>query len=66
MNDPTGYKLFNKELRQDIRETHKVLYGKNPTHQEITQEVNNIWNNLSPVDKDIWKVNAIIKSGYKL
>ena len=32
----TGYTLFNKEMRQDIRETYRVKYGKNPTHQEIT------------------------------
>jgi hypothetical protein len=61
----TGYSLFNKEMRQDIRETQWVKYGKNPTHQEITDEVNNIWNNLDQCVKDIWNTNATIKSNQK-
>ena len=62
MKHYTGYYLFNKEMRQDIRETYRVKYGKDPTHQEITNEVNNIWNNLEPSIKNVWNTNATIKS----
>ena len=65
MKDYTGYSLFNKEMRQDIRETYRVKYNKDPTHQEITNEVNNIWNNLDQCVKDIWNTNATIKSNQK-
>ena len=58
----TGYSLFNKEMRQDIRETYRVKYGKNPTHQEITNEIKYIWNNLNQYIKDLWNANATIKS----
>ena len=58
----TGYILFNKEMRQDIRETYRVKYGKNPTHQEITNEIKYIWNNLNQYIKDLWNTNATIKS----
>lgn len=62
MKYSAGYILFNKEIRQDIRETYKIKYGKNPTHQQITDEVNNIWNKLDKYIKDIWNTNAIGKS----
>ena len=65
MKHYTGYNLFNKEMRQDIRETYRVKYKKEPTHQEITNEVKNIWNNLDPHIKDIWNTNATIKSNQK-
>jgi len=62
MKYSAGYILFNKEIREDIRETYMIKYGENPTHQQITHEVNNIWNKLDYSIKHIWNTNAIIKS----